>query len=439
MWRDFNPRSWLTVIGDDTAPAADRLRAAVDTFTNAISTSGVLSSPQAAQYWTYHTARSGFFAVQAIVGLAAARFAASSDVSDNGPLTRWEQIARNGWQGPLAEAFLSYYQDYEMIKEGTYKMPYDGVELRPTNRQFNPLYILRKGALFLSEATETLRRRERNAPDEVWLRSAFFPPYYESNTFHYQSDGWLSARSAAVYESSTETLFVGRQDAMQRTTLVHFSEFFADKATVYTDPSQVKALEIACGTGRFATFVKDNYPTLDLTVSDLSPFYLAAARDNIKYWKRLRDADAVMPGVDGNGTTFLQAAAESLSTIDDASFDIVYCVYLFHELPEDVRTQVVKEMARVVKPGGMVVLTDSVQVGDRPCYDGTLSGFGKFNEPYYENYLVTDLGGLFEEAGLTPNLKVVSSTTKSLSFVKKEEGAGGVDGGAITVDTTLLN
>jgi hypothetical protein len=35
-----------------------------------------------------------------------------------------------------------------------------------------------------------------------------------------QTDGWLSDASARVYEVSTETLFLGRQDAMQRQTLV---------------------------------------------------------------------------------------------------------------------------------------------------------------------------------------------------------------------------
>jgi hypothetical protein len=38
---------------------------------------------------------------------------------------------------------------------------------------------------------------------------------------------------------------------------------------------------------------------------------------------------------------------------------------------------------RVVKPGGLVVLTDSVQMGDRPVWDKTLGNFGNLNEPHY--------------------------------------------------------
>ena len=412
MWRDFNPKTWVTTLTDDSTPIADRLRSFVDTLS---------SIPrldlQGTQYWAYHVTRSGFFAAQALLGLAAARAAAGSDVKEGGALTRFEQVARNGWQGPLAEAFLSYYQDYECIKEGKFAFPWDAASL--THRQFNPLYILRKGSAFLSEASETLRRRDRGSPDELWIKSAFLPDYAQS-TFHYQSDGWMSSRSADVYETSTETLFVGRQDAMQRTTLVPVSEFMAGK-----DASQVRALEIAAGTGRFSTFMKDNYPAMDLTITDLSPFYLQAARNNVNYWKKHRAESMMLPGVDNTGTSYMQAAAEELP-IADGTYDLVYCLYLFHELPLDVREAAVKEMARVVKPGGMVVLTDSVQLGDRPVYDATLGGFSQFNEPYYEDYLKIDLGALFESAGLECDLKVMSSTTKSLSFRKPIDGGGGV-------------
>lgn len=59
------------------------------------------------------------------------------------------------------------------------------------------------------------------------------------------------------------------------------------------------------------------------------------------------------------------------------------CVYLFHELPAEARRAAAAEMARVLAPGGMLVLTDSVQLGDREAFDPTLGNFENFNEPYY--------------------------------------------------------
>ena len=38
--------------------------------------------------------------------------------------------------------------------------------------------------------------------------TSIFPDYYLQN-FHWQTDGWLSTRSAASYEYTTESLFSG--------------------------------------------------------------------------------------------------------------------------------------------------------------------------------------------------------------------------------------
>ncbi len=70
------------------------------------------------------------------------------------------------------------------------------------------------------------------------------------------------------------------------------------------------------------------------------------------------------------------------------------CVYLFHELPAESRRKAAAEMARVLKPGGILVLTDSVQYGDRPVWDKMLGMFSKFNEPYYMSYISEDLGAV---------------------------------------------
>lgn len=408
MWRTFYPSKWLESIGDQSAPVPDRIRAFTDTLTSAVSTAGILGSTEAARYWAYHLTRSGFFMLQGLASLLVTRAAAGRD-TEAPALTRFEEMVRRSWSGPTTEAMLMFWQDHENIKEGRYVLPWDMTT--PGHRQYNPLFVLQRGAAFLQEAVATLRRRDAGVPDQVWLKSGFLPEYYQE-TFHYQSDGWLSASSAKVYESSTETLFVGRQDAMQRSTLVPFSDFMRGK-----DASQLQALEIAAGTGRFATFVKDNYPTLQLTVSDLSPFYLAEAKSNMEYWKRMRAPEANFGGHGGSGVTFLQTAAERLN-VPDCSQDIVMCVYLFHELPAEVRKQAAAEMARVLKPGGIAILTDSMQLGDREVYENTMGRFGAFNEPYYEDYIATPLGPLFEAAGLKCGMKVLGSSTKTLSFYK---------------------
>ena len=58
------------------------------------------------------------------------------------------------------------------------------------------------------------------------------------------------------------------------------------------------------------------------------------------------------------------------------------------------------------------------QRGDRPALDESMGNFEALNEPHYVDYIQTDVGALFEEAGLKPQGKWMSSTSKTLSFTK---------------------
>lgn len=151
--------------------------------------------------------------------------------------------------------------------------------------------------------------------------------------------------------------------------------------------------------------------------SDLSPFYLKRARDNMKEWKRLRQPNKWLGGVDDAGVEYFQMAAEAIDA-PDSSFDIVVSVYLFHELPEPVRRKAVQEFYRVLKPGGLCVLCDGYQYGDRPEYKDMAYRFSQFNEPFWVNFVTCDFGAMFTEAGFVPGTKYLSSATKTLSFTK---------------------
>ena len=173
------------------------------------------------------------------------------------------------------EALQMFRQDLGNIKAGHYKEPYD-MDLR--HRQFQPSFVVDRAMRFLREAPRTLSRRRQGEAEDVWLSSPLYPEYY-MNTWHYQTDGWLSSESAKVYETSTETLFLGQQDAMQRTTLVPLAKHFEG-----ADLKGKRVLELACGTGRFATYLKDNFREAQVTCLDLSPYYLQEARENFEHW-----------------------------------------------------------------------------------------------------------------------------------------------------------
>jgi ubiquinone/menaquinone biosynthesis C-methylase UbiE len=278
-------------------------------------------------------------------------------------------------------------KDLANIEAGYYRMPHDMIE--------PPGKILRDAVRFFRDLPEVQRRRRDDINAEVFeekrREGSALPRYYLQN-FHYQTDGYLSDHSAELYDHQVEVLFGGAADAMRRQALVPLHHHFRTRRT-----TEARLLDVASGTGRFLTFVKDNYPRLDVTALDLSPNYLAQARRLLAPWSR---------------THVVQAAAESIPA-PDSSFDAVTCIYLFHELPRKVRAAAAAEMARVLKPDGILVFVETVQKGDRPDYDGLLELFPiGFHEPYYADYVRQDLDELFSGAGL----EIVETT---LAFMSK--------------------
>ncbi len=154
------------------------------------------------------------------------------------------------------------------------------------------------------------------------------------------------------------------------------------------DQRQLRLLDAACGSGRFLHQLAQAFPAMRMAGTDLSLAYLAEAR---RYLRGRRNV------------SFLEANAEALP-FAAGSFDIVTCVYLFHELPAGVRKQAVAEIARVLKPGGLFVFVNSLQWGDVAAYDGLLKAFPqRFHEPYFLDYLSAPLSGpdgIFAGAGL---------------------------------------
>ncbi len=235
----------------------------------------------------------------------------------------------------------------------------------------------------LPQSTE--RRAEQRATEAAALPEAEGLPDYYAQNFHFQSGGWLTEESARIYDVQVETLFFGAAGAMRRQAIPPIAEFVRGQ-----DQRRVRLLDVACGSGRFLGQLAQAFPAMPMTGADLSQAYLEEAA-RFLHGRRT--------------VTFEQANAEALP-FPDASFDIVTCVYLYHELPNDVRRRVTSEIARVLKPGGLFVFVNSLQWGDVEGYDGMLEAFPqRFHEPYYLDYLgdpLTGPEGLFARSGLKP-------------------------------------
>lgn len=204
------------------------------------------------------------------------------------------------------------------------------------------------------------------------------PEYFQRN-FHFQSSGYLSDESAELYEHQVEILFAGAADAMRRLLLRPLKSHFP-----YSQGEGLHFLEIGAGTGRLSKFVKLVFPKARITLVDLSHPYLKRAQERL---------------TDFNKLDFIQGDAASLQ-FKDATFDAVFSCFLFHELPLEIRRQVLADAMRVLKPGGFFGFVDALQEEDRREFNWALQNFPvDFHEPFFKNYIQNPMEGLFKAQG----------------------------------------
>ncbi len=255
--------------------------------------------------------------------------------------------------------------------------------LFPTPRPltFDAGDFLRRSALYFRDLPQVDARRHGQLEDELppGTQADGLPDYYRQN-FHFQSDGWLSEESAAIYDTQVEVLFTGSADVMRRRALRPIAEWMRGR-----NQRALCGLDVGCGTGRLLSFLHDAWPGVRWTGLDLSAPYLAEALRLIGKTARVK---------------LIEGAAEQLP-FDEASLDLVVSSFLLHELPATVRTRALREMARVLKRDGLIVIVDSIQRGDQPAWDGLIDLFPHyFHEPYYAQYANGRLKDWAEEAGL---------------------------------------
>jgi len=295
---------------------------------------------------------------------------------------------RNSLYADMGRLFM---RDLANVEAGIYPLPadHDGSWLK----------LIRRSRLFFADLPEIHERRQSGAHDEVLNAETRGkrPRYYLQN-FHFQSGGWMTDESAERYDTQVEVLFNGSANAIRRQALPPLQEVFAGR-----DQRKLTLLDIGCGTGRFLDFVKQAWPRLSVLGLDMSDAYIAHARRHLRGRSR---------------ASFAVGKAEAIP-LPDNSQDAVTGIFLFHELPPKVRRLALAEFARVLKPGGRLILLDSLQRGDRPDYDGLLELFPQnYHEPYYASYLGEDFAALAADYGLTPIRDVQAFIAKVMVFDK---------------------
>jgi len=208
-------------------------------------------------------------------------------------------------------------------------------------------------------------------PARVTAPDSFAYPDYYLYDFHHQANGNLSRRAARTYEWQLRFLFVGCNHLMRQGVVDEIPE-----------GAGLSILDVGCGPGSWVAMARRQNRRHHIVGVDLSASYLETARAT------------------GDFDELRQMNAESLADEWSDRFDLVTCVWVFHELPREAQELVTAELSRVLKPGGRLVFMDSLQWSkDAPDLFAMMGGrsiFGEvFNEPHMASYLETDLEQLF--------------------------------------------
>jgi ubiquinone/menaquinone biosynthesis C-methylase UbiE len=300
------------------------------------------------------------------------------------PLFALQQMLRvlsNRWDQPSASETRAVQERYRELLARDLKNAERG--LYPESLLFDfPMlgYAMTfpKLAVEFGRAMRRMRAADyRDLPKDVDLSR--YPHYFRRN-FHWQSDGYLSTRSAELYDAAVEFVFLGSADVMRRQIIPPVTRWLAQHR------ARARILDVATGTGHALFQLAKSHPTQKYYALDLSQYYLDVAQ---------RAAD---PKLD---ISFVVENAEEMP-FKDESFDVVTSVFLFHELPKNARRRVYREMLRVLRPGGLLVIEDSAQFSESGEIRHVLERFpADLHEPFYQDYLRDDLEAGLAEAGFT--------------------------------------
>ncbi len=225
------------------------------------------------------------------------------------------------------------------------------------------------------------KRKTRDLPKDIDRDS--YPDYYLQN-FHHQTDGYLSEHSAELYDIQVEILFNGTADSMRRRIISPLKKGL--EKFNHRNSRKLRVLDVATGTGRSLQQIRSALPEIELFGMDLSGSYLKQASKYLSARK-------------GKMVELSKGNAEKLS-FQSNTLQGVTCVFLLHELPPQARQNVINDCLRVLEPGGVFVLADSIQLSDSPKFKPVMDNFHRaFHEPFYRDYINDDIEARLKEAG----------------------------------------
>lgn len=203
------------------------------------------------------------------------------------------------------------------------------------------------------------------------FKSIEYPSYY-LQPFHSVLGGWLSEMAAMGNRVAMEAVLENAHPQKSLGVRDEIAQLFPEEAH--------HILDLGAGIGDDAAIIARRLPSATVTAWEASPFMIIVGR--------LCHQDL--------SNLHWQHGLVEKTELPDNSVDAINMTYLLHECPDEVKQAVLAECWRILAPGGLLVVTDSLP-GDLHSYRG-------FFEPYKEQWLKIDPDTLLQQASFT-NIK----------------------------------
>lgn len=219
------------------------------------------------------------------------------------------------------------------------------------------------------------RMQFQSAPDlgeidwdkELASFEEFVYPDYYLQPFHSILGGWLSKTAALGNRAAMEAVLENAHPRKSLGIRDEISQLFPQEAR--------NILDIGAGIGDDGAAIARRIPQSTVTAIEASPFMIIVGHHlhqeipNLK-WKHGLAENTELP---------------------DNSVDAINMSYVLHECPDNVKQVILKECWRILKPGGLLVISDSL--------NGDLHSHRGFFEPYKEQWLKVNPEQLLGSAG----------------------------------------
>ncbi len=165
---------------------------------------------------------------------------------------------------------------------------------------------------------------------------------------------------------------------------------------------ETKILDLCCGSGQATRFLVEY--SQDVTGLDASPLSLGRAKRNVPR------------------ASYVEGLAEEMP-LPDNQFDIVHTSVALHEMTPAVLRQIIKEVYRVLKPGGIFTLVDFHKPTNFLFWPGVAIFLWLFETETAWQLLEEDLVVLFEETGFKMcEHRLYAGGSLQVIQVRKDEG-----------------